>query len=192
MSKRNDLSKIAVVDLEATCWEQHPPPRNEQSDVIEFGISFLNIETLDIEGPSSWLVKPYRSNVSKFCTKLTSITQEMVDKNGLSWISLLNTLKSYNTRKFTWASFGNYDLNMLRSQCNIFSYTFPMGYSHINIKNLFALVYNQKKEVGMKNALKILGLEFIGNNHRAGDDSYNAARILQYTLKKMRGSYGSL
>ena len=82
--------KLIVVDLEATCWKKQPPP-GQQNEIIEVGVCLLDTETLAIEDNRGILVKPTRSKVSEFCTKLTSLTQEMVD-DGVSFAESCATL----------------------------------------------------------------------------------------------------
>jgi inhibitor of KinA sporulation pathway (predicted exonuclease) len=61
------------------------------------------------------LVKPQYSKVSLFCTELTSITQEMLDNDGILLEDALDILRlEYDSESLTWASYGNYDLNMLQ------------------------------------------------------------------------------
>ena len=72
------LDQIIVVDVESTCW-QGAPPRGQESEIIEIGICPVEIASGQRLGKESILVKPMCSTVSKFCTKLTTLTQEQVD-----------------------------------------------------------------------------------------------------------------
>jgi inhibitor of KinA sporulation pathway (predicted exonuclease) len=58
---------------------------------------------------------------------------------------------------------------------------YPFGSRHINVKTLFAIKHRLAEEIGMDEALDLLGLELVGTHHRGVDDAYNVARIL-YTL----------
>jgi len=73
------LDKIIVVDVESTCWKGKPP-EGQINEIIEVGLATVNVETLEIINKQSYIVKPKLSIISNFCTELTSITQEMVDK----------------------------------------------------------------------------------------------------------------
>ncbi len=70
MAKITD--EIIVIDLEATCWDELPPP-GEQSEIIEIGVSVLSrrnaTNTWEVVGGESMLIKPTRSKVSQFCRK---------------------------------------------------------------------------------------------------------------------------
>ena len=75
-------SNVLVIDVESTCWEppEQPLP-GEISEIIEIGIAVVDIKELKIVKNSSIIIKPQRSKLSNFCTKLTTLTQEnQVDK----------------------------------------------------------------------------------------------------------------
>ena len=56
------------------------------------------------------MVKPERSRVSEFCTKLTTLTQKDVDK-GMPFSEACDVLKKvYSSKNRVWASYGAYDL----------------------------------------------------------------------------------
>ena len=71
------LDHILVIDLEATCWDGPPPP-GEVSEIIEIGVCPLELATGRRLGKRSLLIKPTRSRVSEFCTRLTTLTPEQV------------------------------------------------------------------------------------------------------------------
>ena len=70
------LDVVLVVDLESTCWDGPPPP-GQTSEIIEIGLCTVDLKALTRTEKRSLLVKPVRSNVSEFCTKLTTITPDM-------------------------------------------------------------------------------------------------------------------
>ena len=72
MAIRRD--KIIVVDIEATCWDVEPPPDGQLNEIMEVGLCIFDVEANQIEGKRSILVKPLASEISPFCTKLTSLT----------------------------------------------------------------------------------------------------------------------
>ena len=86
MSRRSDgsyLKRVLVIDLEATCFSGRPP-EGQRSEIIEIGNAVLYTEDLRIEAGPEILVRPTVSAVSAFCTELTSLTQEDVDRRGVS------------------------------------------------------------------------------------------------------------
>ena len=71
------MNRVLVVDVEATCWQSRQPPPGEQSEIIEIGLCPLDLDCLEPGPVHSILVRPQRSQISPFCTRLTSITPEM-------------------------------------------------------------------------------------------------------------------
>jgi len=177
-----DLDCILVVDVESTCWEGQPSP-GETSEIIQIGACFLDTETTLVTGSTSILVKPKVSKVSDFCLKLTGITQEMLDTKGISYGEAVGILvKALNSKKKTWASYGDYDKYMFEKMSGGDRKLYPFGARHINVKNLFALKCKLDKEIGMMGALGKLGLKLEGRHHDAKDDVINIAKILSRIL----------
>ncbi|CAL2102499.1 Inhibitor of the KinA pathway to sporulation, predicted exonuclease [Tenacibaculum sp. 190130A14a] len=179
-------NKIIVIDIEATCWDGKIPP-GQVSEIIEFGICVLDTESGEIEKNKGILVKPERSEVSSFCTELTTITQDLLDKEGVSFEEACNQLrKTYNSKEYVWASYGLYDLKMIKNQCNIRNIEYPLSQEHINVKELFREVKGMSRKVGMKGALAILNIPLEGTHHRGVDDAKNIAKVLHWSLKNKK------
>ena len=131
----------------------------------------------------SILVKPERSKVSSFCTRLTTLSQSQVNE-GIRFVDACAILEDeYRTRERAWASWGNYDRTMFERQCESFYVRYPFSEVHINLKKLFADL-NRHKQVGMTKALAMSGLTLEGTHHRGGDDAWNIARLLQTLLRR--------
>ena len=178
--------KLLVIDLEATCWNG-PMPKSQESEIIEIGICQLNATTGDITKNQGILVKPERSTVSEFCTELTTITQQLLDSEGISLEQACEKIRDeYHGFDHTWASYGAYDLNMLTRQCKIKSVIYPLSKAHINVKQRFYELRGLRKKVGMKGALGILDIPLEGTHHRGVDDAKNIAKILYWCLKQQK------
>lgn len=176
------LDKILVVDIEATCWNGPNPP-GMHNDIIEIGVCLLDVQTGEIIDIKGIIVKPERSNVSPFCTELTTITQEMVDSEGISFKDACNLLrKEYLSQSRAWASFGAYDQRQFVRQCGDMGVPYPFGPSHINVKTLFALKHRLAHEQGMAGALAMLDIPLEGTHHRGVDDAKNIAKIMYKLL----------
>lgn len=175
--------KIIIIDLEATCW-QSTVPQGQENEIIEIGLAVLDAETGEITKNQGILIKPQRSRVSPFCTELTTITQDLLHKNGVLFEEAINQLiDEYNPDLYTWASYGQYDLNMLKKQCKSFGIPYPMGNDHINVKVHFAEKFGLQKPTGMNGALHLLNIPLEGTHHRGIDDAKNIAKILHWCLK---------
>lgn len=179
------LDQILVVDIESTCWQDAPPP-GQESEIIEIGICLFDVASAQRVGKDSILVKPDRSQVSEFCTQLTTLTQTQVDR-GMSFAAACSILKKkYLSKERVWASYGDYDRRQFERQCESFKISYPFGTTHLNVKSLFAIIHALPQEVGMDRALELLNLPLEGTHHRGGDDAWNIAGILSKLLLLMR------
>ena len=175
------LDKIIVIDLEATCWEGDPPP-GQESEIIEIGLCILDVATGERSAPRAILVKPQRSTLNQYCTKLTTLTPEML-ADGLSFPDACSLLQDdYHSRQRTWASYGDYDRLQVMKQCETWGVPYPFGRSHINVKNLLALQFDLNREVNLQKGTGLVGLPFEGTIHRGIDDAWNIAAVLSRML----------
>ncbi len=176
--------KVIVIDLEATCWEEKPIPKDKCMDIIEIGICNLVIETGEIIDKQSIYIIPERSEVSQFCTNLTGITSELLKQKGIPFREACQkVMDEYQPFGRVWGSYGEFDRSQLQKQCSEFKVKYPLGLTHLNIKSLLALKLKLKNGKGMERALKIIREPLEGNHHSGADDAYNTAKILRYILK---------
>lgn len=179
------LDQIIVIDIEATCWQKNPPP-GQESEIIEIGICLVDVALAEPVEKESILVKPERSLVSDFCTKLTTLTQAEVDQGIVFYEACSILQKKYESLQRVWASWGEYDKNMFEKQCQSRGVKYPFAVRHINVKNLLAIVYALPREVGMPNALELLDIPLEGTHHRGCDDAWNIGKILAKLLLQAR------
>lgn len=176
---------ILVVDVEATCWPDGPPP-GQRSEIIEIGWCLLDPVTGAIKDSGTQLVRPEWSQVSAFCTELTTLTQEQVD-GGVSFAEACQFLTDVlGSRSLPWASYGDYDRRQFTRQCEATGVAYPFSESHRNVKKMFGETEGLRRPVGMAEALHTLGLPLEGTHHRAVDDVRNIARILAYLVGPKR------
>ncbi|WP_086820914.1 3'-5' exonuclease [Allokutzneria sp. NRRL B-24872] len=185
MGKRS-LARVLVVDVEATCWAGAPPP-GQVNEIIEIGLCVLDTATLERGERRAILVRPEHSEVSAFCTELTTLTADDV-ASGLSFVDACAVLREeYGAQGLVWASYGDYDRKQFHRQCESTGAKYPFGPRHINVKTLFALAHNLKSEVGMDRAIGLAGLALEGTHHRGVDDAWNIAALLAGLLRPSRG-----
>lgn len=178
-SNKQIRDAILVIDLEATCW-RGSPPEGMHNEIIEFGIAVVDFKTKEIIESDSLIIKPKFSEISKFCTELTTITQDLIDQQGITFEEACDILKNkYKSDKRLWVSWGKYDYSQIEKDCNLRKVTFPMGRDHYNLKPLFSFKHGLGKDLGVDTALKHLNLQFEGTHHRGIDDAINIARILK-------------
>src|ERR1700722_18362000 len=108
MSRLHD-PKVLVIDVESTCWElPDKPGRDEISEVIEIGLAVVDTDKLIIDHNEGILIRPQRSRVSPFCTKLTTLTQQQVD-TGITFQEAMKKLQNeFHSGDRTFISWGDY------------------------------------------------------------------------------------
>jgi inhibitor of KinA sporulation pathway (predicted exonuclease) len=185
MSRNKRYDKLVVIDIEATC--DNPRPQ-WQSEIIEVGVCLLDLRTLEITDKRGILVKPEKTPITSFCTSLTTITPELIEREGRSLFEAMTVLQEqYKIRERTWASWGDYDRNQLIKDCDSKKFGFPGEFSsHINVKNVLAIEHGWDREVGLDNALKRWKMNLEGTHHRGRDDAANIARIYAAHIASIR------
>ncbi len=183
-----DKNDILVIDIEATCWEpKDSKPADQENEIIEIGLTVLNARSLELGPPVSILVRPDYSEVSEFCTQLTTITQKMLDNNGISYNEACMRLREeFNSRSQLWASWGDFDREIFFADSVRKGVEYPFGRRHMNLKTMSGLLHGKVQWAGVGRSLRRLGLKFEGTPHRGVDDSYNIARIFVELIKKAR------
>ncbi|MEJ6002508.1 3'-5' exonuclease [Paucibacter soli] len=182
------LERLLVIDFENTCGPGVTPGT---SDIIEVGAyQWIRGEEIDRARAISIKVRPTRSEVNKFCTHLTGIYPHELE--GLPIFEQRAPLIQALATDFgaqAWVSWGQ-DQNLLHKQCVGAGVENPFeGLPHFDIKRLLtSMVYEvsggqrpkgSSDGVGLKTALKELGLDFQGRQHSGSDDALNTAILLQ-------------
>ncbi len=189
MAKR--LDQILVIDLESTCWEGNPPP-GQVSEIIEIGLCTVDVSTLERGEKRSILIKPVRSEVSPFCTQLTTLTADHLKDAGTLADAVRILKQEYHSQDRLWASWGDYDRRQFERVCKEQGVGYPFGTSHLNVKTLFAVATGSRRELGLGEAFGRLGLKLEGTHHRGDDDAWNIARLLCSLLNGSRRDTGEL
>lgn len=183
------LKKLLVVDLEATCWDLPfgEAPSGQIQEIIEIGVCEVDLQTLERSKKASYLIKPTESEVSDFCTELTTITPELLEEEGIPFgTALMNLTQVYKSRSHPWASWGAWDQTIMREQCERRGYAYPFAPYHLNIAAEFAVNTGRRKTIGMKSAANCFNIEFEGTHHRGHDDAWNTAEIFIEMQRRIR------
>ncbi len=174
-----------VLDLEATCSDTKEVPRQEM-EIIEIGAVMVEAKNLDIVSEFQAFIKPVRHPLlTNFCTKLTSITQEQVNK-APTYREAIENFKGwlYQYPNFIFGSWGNYDYKQFQQDSNFHQVPYPIESQHINLKQLFSSNQKLKQRYGMAQALELAKIKLEGTHHRGIDDARNIAKLLPYILGK--------
>ncbi|NWI16761.1 ERI2 exoribonuclease, partial [Crypturellus soui] len=194
---RQPFAYVAVVDLEATCWQdagRRPP------ETIEFPAVLLNTASGEVEAEFHSYVQPQEHPLlSAFCTELTGITQNQVEEGVplsiclsqfLKWIQkiqkekkilFISDIPNHSTSEAklcTFVTWTDWDLGVcLHYECKRKQLRKPdILNAWIDLKATYKLFYNRKPQ-GLKGALQDLGIAFVGREHSGLDDSRNTARL---------------
>jgi inhibitor of KinA sporulation pathway (predicted exonuclease) len=138
------LDQINIVNLESTCREEKPPPK-QFGEMIEIGICPLEVTSGGIHVRESIPISPHDSRISEYCTHLTTITQHMVGE-GISFLEAFEIPKNkYSSRLDVCASYGDDDHKMILKQCRrrVVAYPFE-DISSIKIISLQACLAFQR------------------------------------------------
>jgi len=181
---------LLVIDIEATCWEKpKDQPAGQKNEIIEIGIVPISLRKLTIGEPRAFLVKPITSKVSRFCTRLTSLTQAQVDA-GISFREACGRMvKEFDSQTIPWVSWGDYDCRQFKYQCDDTKTPWPFGAGHWNFKETYAKMMGLEHDVSLTIALRMMGQDFDGAPHRGADEAYNIAKVMIETFRRVRG-YG--
>ncbi len=149
------------------------------NEIIEIGAVMIDSKGKQI-GRFSKFVKPtVNPKLSKFCKKLTSISQENVDEADLyhdvvqqfqDWIGIDNN-------DYRLCSWGQYDKVMLKDNCHLHKIDIDWLTHFVDLKSKYHILKGEHKLTGLKNTLINEGMEFTGIHHRAISDAENTAKI---------------
>jgi inhibitor of KinA sporulation pathway (predicted exonuclease) len=168
---------LNVVDVEATCWDGDPPP-GQVSEIIEIGLTIVDLAAGQRTGRHNILVRPERSVVSAFCMALTGVTQDEVD-GGVSFAAACQMLDAdYRSQSRPWASWGEYDRRQFARQCQATGTPCPFGTCHTNAKAVFTQAHRLRRQPCMAAAMRIAGLPLEGRHHSGEDDAWNIAALI--------------
>ncbi|WP_353940377.1 3'-5' exonuclease [Streptomyces sp. HUAS MG91] len=177
----HESALLNVIDVEATCWDEQPPPGSVH-EIIEIGLTVVDMSAGRRVSRHRVLVRPARSTVSAFCTELTGLTRAEVDR-GVTFAEACRILvEEYAAGERPWASWGEYDRRQFARQSRADGVAYPFGRpaerTHTNAKAVFAAAYGLHKKPGMAHALQPAGLPLEGRHHRGEDDAWNIAALV--------------
>jgi inhibitor of KinA sporulation pathway (predicted exonuclease) len=180
--KTDDPSHFLVIDLEATCDEDHRIP-SRQMEIIEIGAVLVDGRTLAPVDELQTFVAPVRHPVlTPFCTRLTSITQADVAGAPRFPQAILKLSRFMEGRDALFCSWGDYDRNQFDLDARHHRVALPFGGRHLNLKKRFSAELGEETRYGMAGALRRVGLTLRGVHHRGIDDARNIARLLPFCL----------
>ncbi|XP_059469252.1 ERI1 exoribonuclease 3-like [Neocloeon triangulifer] len=182
-SPRQNFDYFLVLDFEATCEENK---KIDVQEIIEFPCIKVNAISLEPEAIFHQYVMPtVNPELSHFCTKLTGITQEMLEGQS----NFKQTMQQFDqwlheqgcaNNRSTFVTCGDWDLKIqLPKQCQTEGIELPQYFtSWINIKHSFAEATSQFPR-GIVDMMSRLNLKPLGRLHSGIDDCRNLTKVLQ-------------
>lgn len=172
-------SNIAnVLDLELTCYEGGIFPEGEMPEIIEIGITMVDLTKRSVIKTISIPVVPTRSTVSPYCAALTGWTYAKLMRQGVPFSEACRRLsEKYGGRNRLIVTDSDGEGETIRSQCALMGVAYPLGSSFLNVSTLFELLTGEKGNLPLDQMLEKLGMAFEGRRHSGADDSRNIARL---------------
>lgn len=165
---------VLVAHIKTTCNRDNEDLKEKQ--VIEFGACLLNLGTLRAHEPFSVLIKPTKE-ISQYCTKRTGIAPEDIS-SGASFFDAMEAVRDmFDSNAHPWASYGTFAHDILRRQCADMKVLYPFSNRFLDVKSLFAMMFNLTNEVSPKEAMRKLNLH-LPEAKDSQDEALNAALIL--------------
>ncbi len=177
--------RLLCIDLELTCWEEHPPA-GQRREIIEIGIVEADPRNLEIVREDRYLVRPASSEVSPFCTALTGLTAGELRRHGRPLLEVMRTVVATYGPGGSDPCMGRRlvgDRARLRG-CGIPN-PFP-GPASINLGQVYMLLTGATQRPSVSRALQELGLEFDGRPHGALVDARNTIAIYRELATRFR------
>lgn len=184
MQSKVKSNRIVIVDLETTCTNNHA--EQYSNEIIELGVCIVDLKSLIVDKNISLLVKPQRSEITDFCTKLTGITPEAAQEGLLLPEACEILINEYKTNEYIWGSWGDFDRLIVNRECKHYKSKFPFNRQHLNLKVLFGIANELDELVGLDKAVKLVNQTFIGEHHRGIDDARTTAQLLINLVLNLR------
>ena len=180
-----------MLDFEASC-DENDPKQAEWTEIIEWPCVLIEAASGRVVSEFHQFVRPtVRSQLTSFCTKLTSITQAQVDaaqpldvvcKAFGEWLP--RALQTQDTSSVLPVTCGEPDLaapsarlSMLPRECTRKGLQLPPVLArYCNIKRPFKEVVGAKPG-GMASMLAKLSIPLTGHHHLGIDEARNIAKI---------------
>jgi len=179
MSKKINYDNIIIVKTEQTCWEKDDTNKSD-NEIIEIGISLLNLTSLRVHSKKQYLIKPVNTNISEYCLYKTGLSRESILSSNLTLDNVCqDIIKNYSSQKRPWATFGDGDRKIIEKQCKKEEVQFPFTSRHINIKTLFPIIFKLKGELSLGEAMLETDLEPTSLREAGVEECYNIALLLK-------------
>ncbi len=182
---------LNVVDLELSCYPDAIFPDGQRQEIIEIGLTTVDIRSRKILRSLSLPIIPSKSKISSFCTELTGWTEAKLKRQGMPFSEALRRLsEKYGAKNRTLITDSDDELGTIRAQCELFGLECPFDSGYINVSAVLSLLSGETRNLSLPDKLALFGLEFQGVQHSGKDDSLNIARLLLAIVERSNFSLG--
>jgi inhibitor of KinA sporulation pathway (predicted exonuclease) len=166
----------------------------DQGDIIEVGVVCGSpSDPTSLWEKRSWLVLPKGERpISEVITRLTGITQEMIDQQGVDHYTLRSELVDFIHGQGAFVNpvqWGLGDAQELLEELDDTTGSHPpiFGRRVIDVKHFYLFIEaanGRSLSGGLRSSMGKYGLEFQGTPHRAVPDAFNTLRFFFYLLSR--------
>ncbi len=167
-----------VYDIEATCWDEQPIDKIQET--IEIGALKINRFGEVVDTFERFVRPKIHPNLSSFCQQLTTIDQISINRSRpfrevafdfQEWAGI------YDDEEYLLCSWGNFDKKILIQDSKLHDIDTEWVERHINIRRQYHDFRNWRTYKGLKKVVELEGYEFTGVYHRGISDAHNLAKI---------------
>lgn len=179
-----------IIDVEATC-SKDGSIDHTNTEIIEIGAVLIDSNGYWLGHYSSFVKPKINPTLTKFCKKLTGISQNDVDK-APPFNKVLVELQDlifdeFNGEPYQFCSWSDFDKRIVNDEILRYNanHTVKLNnhitHYYVDLQKAFSKKHKLgKRRMSVEKALIHLGMEFVGDQHRAIDDAINTARIALY------------
>ncbi|KAG2378208.1 hypothetical protein C9374_008351 [Naegleria lovaniensis] len=190
---RHRYDYLVIIDFEATCDSgMNPTITRDNQEMIEFPFVVLDLSTSEIVHKERYYVKPIMTtSLTPFCVQLTGITDEILQKEGISLEAALQNFHNYvknnflNTGKtFCILTDSEWDIKGLlireaRTKGVFFESYFRTFY---DLRKEYVKCYPYAIVRGLRSMVEQSRIDFIGRHHSGLCDCFTIAEIVKKLL----------
>ena len=179
------IDTLVVLDLEATCWNDALGNSGRTMETIEIAAIHATPDGKALSSFQTFIRPVINPVLSDFCTSLTGITQQDVNR-APGYEAAILAFDAWCAERdcAAWSSWGAYDKKQLFAD-STYHKVLPLFFEkvHVNLKKPWKKTTKCKRDA-LRAALDFHGLKFEGTPHRAMDDTLNIVRLLPFIDKQ--------
>lgn len=190
------MDKYIVFDLE---WNQSPRGKEESVSDLPFEIIEIGAVKLDrqfhITEEFHRLIRPqvYRQ-MHYMITEVTHMDMGELRREGESFEAAVREFLDWCGEDAVYCTWGSMDLTELQRNLAYYGMEnpFPKPLFYYDVQKLYGLFYRDGEKVSLDAAVEDLAIPAERPFHRAADDAYYTAKVLEYLDPELFGEYRSI